>query len=102
MLHCIINDDQLVKKLETVSTQWSPPTPIKILFTQLKTCQNVAYKDNDPINDADTMRTGVQVIKVNGHFDIACCEWRAKKMPPELYPSSKAMFALQRRSTIAW
>ena len=89
-----IDDNQLGENLTTMSTPWSPPTPIKILITRLKECQKFAQKGNDPITDAAAIRTGVQLIEANGLFDISCREWRAKTTASRTMTAFKAHFRL--------
>ena len=74
----VINNDPLRKNLEKMTTTWSPP-PISIetLFTQLKNCQKLAEKVSTFITDSVVICTGVQIVKGNGLFDIACRKWRA-------------------------
>ena len=61
----VIDDGQLGENLAVMSTPWSPPTPIKTLFTQLKECQKFAQKGNNPITDTVAMCTGIQIIEAS-------------------------------------
>ena len=61
----VIDDDQLGENLAVMATPWSTPTPIEILFTQLKECQKFAQKGNVPIIDAAAIRTGIHIIETN-------------------------------------
>ena len=90
----VIDDDQLGDNLVVMSTPCSPPIPIETLFTQLKECQKLAQKGNDPITNAAAMRTGIQIIEVNGLFDIYCREWRTKTTVSRLITAFKAHFRL--------
>ena len=81
----LIDDDQLAANLEKIKTPWAPPTPIEILFTQLKICQAFSVQENDGIIDPIKIRKGVALIKATPFFAQSCREWRVKPPTEKTY-----------------
>ena len=73
-----IDEDMLADNLERIKSPWSPPTPIDVLFAQIKSCRRFAQKGGDPISEASAQRTGLQILEATGLFQLPCREWRSK------------------------
>ena len=66
----------LEDNLATMSSPWSPPTPIEQLFRQIDDGRTFAAAGNDPISERSAIRIGYKLIVGNAKFALACREWR--------------------------
>ena len=73
-----INDEILADNMECIKSHWSHPTPVELVFRQIKTYMLFATKGVDPITSASAIRTGISIIENNGHFSFDCKDWRAR------------------------
>lgn len=70
-----ISDREIEDNIATMSTPWSPSTPIEDLFRQLNIAQKFSVKANDPISDKVYIRVGLKLIKEAGILVDTCREW---------------------------
>ena len=66
-----------------MKTLWSPPTPVKMLFTQLTKARAFAIAGGDQQNEIIYVRAGYNIIYQTGLFTKACREW-CQKTPAQM------------------
>ena len=77
-----IMQDELEANTKSMMQPWSPPAPIKTLFTQLDECAIFVIAGGEAIAPATIVRIGYNILEANGLFDTACHKWRTEVTAP--------------------
>ncbi len=80
-----VTSDDLTANYARMTESWNPPTPIEVLFEQLKEGKEFAAEGNETFLDAQLMRLAYDNIKATGLFNEQCCEWRKKPAASKTY-----------------
>ncbi len=73
-----VTEADLTANYARMTAQWTPPTPIEVLFEQLKEGKEFATEGNEAVPDSQLMRLAYDNIKATGLFNEACRDWRKK------------------------
>ncbi len=73
-----VTSDDLTANFNRMTAPWNPPTPIEVLFEQLKEGQEFANEGKETIQDSQLMRLAYDNIKATGLFNEQCRTWRNK------------------------
>jgi hypothetical protein len=80
-----VTSDDLTTNYARMTEPWNPPTPIEVLFEQLKEGKEFAAKGNEAFPDTQLMRLAYDNIKATGLFNEQCREWRKKPAQDKTY-----------------
>ena len=73
-------------------TAWHPPTPIKLLYKQLKTGQKFAARAEEFIQLTQLVRWAYEIVEKNGLFERLCETWRNKPLAERTWAAFKLFF----------
>ena len=80
-----VTEADLTSNYTRMTAQWTPPTPIEVLFEQLKEGQEFANEGNEKVSNYQLMRLAYDNIQAAGIFKDACREWRKKPTADKNY-----------------
>ena len=87
-----IKHDDLMRNKQEFEAPWDPTTPLETLYKRASHCRQFATAGNNPISEATTVMTLLQVIEQSAALPDAVKDWRKKPSADQTWAAFKEHF----------